>query len=378
MPCLIAGPLHDLGVRLGLVGREPARTVALGVALGVVLWGVLLLLAAVEGVLDRLLVLPFVAGHVRIIVALPLILACEGMVQATLEPFVRGLFAGGILRGVPAADLAAACGRFNRLASSRLAEALLLGLAFAPSLLSVPIGGVGVTTVQAAADAEIPLSGLWYWHVCLPVFRFVLLRAVFRLGVWYVLMWRLSRLDLTLIPTHPDRVAGLRLIADVQGNYLLFTGAVNAVVAAAIAEEMASHGGRLHDHYATILVTLLCCAAAFILPLYVFVGRLWQVRLRGRAEYGDLASEYVSGFDAKWLRGGNPAEEPLLGSADLQSLADLGNSYRAVEEMQIAPITGELLKQHALAGLLPMLPLLLFEFPLDEILGRIIEKLVGA
>jgi hypothetical protein len=351
----------------------------LGIAVAVLLWAVLLLLAAVDGLLDRILTLPLIAGHVRLLVALPLILACEGMVQTALDPFVRGLFAGGIARGAAATRLTAACQRFNDLASSRLAEAVLLALAFAPSWLAVPVGGVGMTAVHAVAEgSETPLAGLWYWHVCLPVFRFVLLRALFRLCVWYLFLWRLSRLELSLIPTHPDRMAGLRLIADVQANYLLVTAAAAAVVSAAIAEELAGHGGRLQEHYATILVTLLCCAAAFILPLYVFAGRLWKVRLRGRAEYGDLASSYVSGFDAKWLRGGAPAEEKLLGSADLQSLADLGNSYRSVEEMQVAPITGELLKQHAIAGLLPMLPLLLFEIPLDEILKRIIEKLVGA
>ena len=47
-----------------------------------------------------------------------------------------------------------------------------------------------------------------------------------------------------------------------------------------------------------------------------------------------LAARYAREFDRKWLRGGAPADEPLLGSGDIQSLADLGNSYEVVKEMQ--------------------------------------------
>ena len=36
-------------------------------------------------------------------------------------------------------------------------------------------------------------------------------------------------------------------------------------------------------------------------------------------------------FDRKWLYGGAPPDEPLVGSADIQSLADLGNSFEIVK-----------------------------------------------
>jgi hypothetical protein len=43
----------------------------------------------------------------------------------------------------------------------------------------------------------------------------------------------------------------------------------------------------------------------------------------------------VRKFDAMWVRGGAPADEPLVGSADIQSLADLGNSFEVVRTMRI-------------------------------------------
>ena len=50
-----------------------------------------------------------------------------------------------------------------------------------------------------------------------------------------------------------------------------------------------------------------------------------------------MAERYVREFDTKWLRGGAHADEPLVGSGDIQSLADLANSFEVVRTMRIAP-----------------------------------------
>lgn len=371
IPSLMAGPIHDLGARLGL------GATGLGLAVAGVLWAILVLLAAAAGGLDRLFALHFIAGHVRILVALPLILACESVAEAALGPFVRGMVASKIVRGASATALQRECDRFNCLTSSRLGEGLLLIVATLPSWIAVDIVPLGATAMRPVGSGnESALAGYWYWLVCLPLFRFVLLRAAFRLAVWYFFLWRLSRMDLNLLPTHPDRLGGLSILSEVQIGFILMTAAISAVVSAAIAEGMAMQGIPLQEHYGTIIVAMLICAAVFIAPLYIFAGRLWRVRLRGRAEYADLAASYVGAFDAKWLRG-CAREDELLGSADLQSLADLGNSVQVIDEMMIAPVNWDMVKHYAAAALVPMLPLLLFEFPLQEIAGRVLEKLLG-
>ena len=371
IPSLMAGPLHDLGARLGL------GPTGLGLAVAGILWVVLVILAGAAGGLDELLALHFIAGHVRILVALPLVLACEGVAEAALGPFVRGLVASHIVRGASATALQRECDRFNRLTSSRLAEGLLLIVAALPVWIGTDVAALGDTAMRpSGSGSEMPLVGYWYWLVCLPLFRFVLLRAVFRLAVWYFFLWRLSRMELNLVPTHPDRLGGLRILAEVQTGFILMTSAVSSVVSAAIAEEIAVRGGHVQEYYGTIIVTLLICAAVFIAPLYIFAGQLWRVRLRGRAEYADLAAGYVGAFDTKWLRGG-AREDELLGNADLQSLADLGNSVRVIDEMMLAPVTWDTVKHYAAAALGPMFPLLLFEIPLQEIAGRVLEKLLG-
>jgi hypothetical protein len=106
-------------------------------------------------------------------------------------------------------------------------------------------------------------------------------------------------------------------------------------------------------------------------PLMVFAPQLAQAKRIGLREYGALAERYVREFDCKWLRGGASADEPLLGSGDLQSLADLGNSFEVVRTMRVAPFTKETIFQLAAAVVVPIVPLLLTMMPLEELLKKL-------
>jgi len=104
----------------------------------------------------------------------------------------------------------------------------------------------------------------------------------------------------------------------------------------------------------------------------MFAPQLAHVKRKGLREYGTLAERYVREFDAKWLRDGAPAKEPLVGSADIQSLADLANSYEVVRTMRVAPITRDAVVRLAAATLAPIVPLLLTMMPLEELLKRLL------
>ena len=107
---------------------------------------------------------------------------------------------------------------------------------------------------------------------------------------------------------------------------------------------------------------------ALVGPLLVFAPRIAQVRQTGLFERGALAQRYVREFDTKWLRGGAPAEEPFVGSGDIQSLADLGNSFEVVRTMRVAPVAMQDIVRLAVAVLVPIAPLLLTVMPLGELL----------
>jgi len=93
-------------------------------------------------------------------------------------------------------------------------------------------------------------------------------------------------------------------------------------------------------------------------------------------EYGTLAERYMRDFDVKWLRGGAPHDERLIGSADVQSLADMTNTFEVVKTMRTVPVTRDAIVQLAIAVLLPVAPLLLTMMSFEELLKTLFGMLL--
>ena len=111
-------------------------------------------------------------------------------------------------------------------------------------------------------------------------------------------------------------------------------------------------------------------------PLCVFAPMLLALKRRGRREYGALAARYTREFDEKWIGGAAPRDEPLLGSADIQSLADLANSYEVVRGIGVMPFGRDTIIQVAVPALIPFAPLALTVVPAEEILKKLLGMLL--
>ena len=53
----------------------------------------------------------------------------------------------------------------------------------------------------------------------LPLFQFLLVRWYFRLFIWGRFLWQVSRIQLALIPSHPDRCAGLGFLSTIHETF---------------------------------------------------------------------------------------------------------------------------------------------------------------
>jgi hypothetical protein len=62
-----------------------------------------------------------------------------------------------------------------------------------------------------------------------------------------------------------------------------------------------------------------------------------------------------------------------VGSADIQSLADLGNSFEVVKGMRFVPSPLQTVLHLAVATLLPVLPLMLTMISLEESLVQMLK-----
>ena len=147
------------------------------------------------------------------------------------------------------------------------------------------------------------------------------------------------------------------------------------MIASTYAERMIFSGVGLEALTRPLVTLVVTTLALFLGPLFFFGPRLLEVKRRGHREYGVLATAYVRGFDAKWLRARAPAGEHLLGNPDIQSLNDLAGSFDVIRRMRVVPFGLGLVVTLVAATLAPMVPLLFMALPLETLLelgGRLI------
>jgi hypothetical protein len=180
-------------------------------------------------------------------------------------------------------------------------------------------------------------------------------------------------LKLRLIATHPDRAGGTGFLGASSYAFGPILFAQGALLAGLIAVRVLYEGQNLMA-FKMDAGGLVVFFVLFVLgPLIVFTPHLSRAKRKGLQDYGQLASRYVQGFQEKWIHERAFSEDELLGSGDIQSLADLGNSFTVVQEMRLVPFG---LKDAArLAAATPLIPLGLTIFSLEELVTRLIKIL---
>jgi hypothetical protein len=382
---VLGGPLFQLLLRARLSDDALMLVRQRIIAIALLAWLPLLVLSALEGhLLGGSVVVPFlldVEVHIRFLLVVPLLILAELVVHQRMRPVVAQFLERNLIPEDAMTRFRAAIESAFRLRNSVLAEVLLIAFVYGVGVMIVWRHGMALDIATwyltpTAEGSKLSLAGMWYGYVSIPVFQFLLLRWYYRLFIWARLLWQVSRIKLNLVPTHPDRVGGLSFLSATVYAFTVLAVVHGAILAAPIANRIFFAGAALTQFKAEIALVVVFMLVLVFAPLLVFAPQLSQAKRTGLREYGALAQRYMREFDAKWLRGGAPADEPLMGSGDIQSLADLGNSYEVVRSMNIVPITKDAVLRLVAATLVPIVPLLLTMMPLEELLKKLFALLL--
>jgi hypothetical protein len=345
-------------------------------------WVPLLILSLLGGrAWGRAVAVPFLTDievHVRFLLALPLLVVAEVVVHQRMRTLIQQFLERRLISETSRARFDSAVAAAMRLRNSVTAEVLLIALVYLVGVLYVwprytALDVASWYAVPEAGHRRLSPAGWWFVYASLPVFQLLLLRWYFRVFVWIRFLWQVSRCELSLVPTHPDRVGGLGFLSLTAMAFAPLLAAHGALLAGLIANKIFFQGHLLTD-FKVEVVSLLAFLLLIVLgPLLLFVPHLSKARRVGLREYGTLAERYVREFDAKWLRGGAPAGEALVGSSDVQSLADLGNSFEVIRSMSLVPFGRNTVVQLAAITLLPVAPLLLTMVSLEELLTHLLQ-----
>jgi hypothetical protein len=314
--------------------------------------------------------------HVRFLVSLPVLIMAELFVHQRVPSIMKRFVERQV---VSPQELPKFYGALN--AAVRIHNSAVLEIAL---LIFVFTGGMWIWRHQILMDmaswyatpqgggVHLTMAGYWLAFVSVPVFQFIALRWYMQYLIWFWFLLRVSRLNLYLPALHPDRRGGLGFLGASSVGFAPLLFANSALLAGQIASRIFYHGETLFASKLTIVGYVAFSVVAALAPLFSFTPKLIRAKRQGLGGYGTFASSYVMEFNQKWLRG-KANDEAALGSGDIQSLADLGNSFAVGQEMRPVPIgTDDGLVLLAVT-ITPFLPLLLTIMPLDQLIMRALK-----
>jgi hypothetical protein len=382
---ILGGPLYQLLRRAHLSGDALEMLSRRVITLSLVAWLPLLLLSIAEGrAWGDSVKIPFLLDadvNARFLLSLPLLILAELVVHQRMRVVVNAFVKRGLVPDAARATFEEAERSAMRLRNSVLAEVLLIAFVYGVGVLIVWRNHTAIDVAtwygrEGGGKLQPTWAGWWFGCISLPVFQFILLRWYFRLFIWARFLWHVSRIDLRLVPTHPDRAGGLGFLGTVTQAFAPLLAGQGVMLAGVMANKIFFAGAKLIDFKIEIIALVSVMLFFVLAPLLVFVPMLARTKRTGLAEYGGLAQRYVREFDRKWLRGDAPADERLVGSADIQSLADMGNSYEVVKGMRLVPFGKDTLLQLAVISLAPVAPLVLTMIPLGKLLDHFLQIVV--
>jgi hypothetical protein len=376
---VLGGPVFQLLRRarlsddaLGLLHRRLAFAV-------LVTWAPSVALAALQGLLLRsgpgVPLGEDIGFHVRFLAVAPLLIIAEWVVHKRMRPIVEQFELRGLVSAPDRARYADALSEAARWRNSIAAEAALLAFVLIVGEAFTFRRYLRLETAGWYASPSghgLSLAGLWLVFVSLPLLQFLLLRWYYRLLIWGRLLWRISRLRLDLNVTHPDKAGGLGFLSDSLLAFIPIAAAHGALFAGMMADRIFFGRARLPEFQLEVLAGAALLVLVFAGPLAVFGPTLAREKRAGLLQYGAVGQAYVGAFRDKWIRGGAPADEPLIGSGDIQSLADLGNSFAGAEQMRIVPIRYTALGAFVVAFLAPIAPLALTMMSVEKLIGQLV------
>jgi hypothetical protein len=377
---VLGGPLYQLYLRtrlstppLGLLRRRV-------VTISLICWLPLLLLSFATGHALGGISVPFLLDaevHIRFLAALPLLIVSELIVHQRIVIVVRQFLERHIIAAEDRTQFAEIIASTMRLRNSMLFEVVLLVLCFTVGHWvwreQFALKTATWYEVNSGGENHLTAAGYWYEFVSLPIFRFILFRWYFRLFLWYQFLWRVRGLPLHLNLFHPDRSGGLGFLAVSIFAFAPVLLAHTTFLAGIIGDRIWHAGATLLAFKMEIIGSLLFLLLLVLIPLGFFVVHLERARRIAGREYGILASQYVDDFRVKWIQPASGETEPLLGTPDIQSLADLDNAFKSVSEIRLLPFGKETIVRLVIWLVLPLLPLTLTMVPLRQIVDWLIK-----
>jgi hypothetical protein len=315
----------------------------------------------------------------RFFLALPLLIAAETIIEPLIRQAAFSLGSSGIIGPDDLPVLHAIISTIVRWRDSVLVEVLLALLALLPYFLmfaDYQWSSNRLLTWHGSTQGGLTLAGWWFVLVASPVVRFLMLQWLWRGALWSFLLWKISSLHLDLLPTHPDRLAGLGFLVHAQEQFGILSTALGSVLAGQFANEIVHFGKRVSAMTAPVGVFIALSVIVIVLPLTFFSRQLFKARHLGLVRYSVAGRRLTRKFDVKWIRGLGLAPESMLGTQDPSSLIDYISSYDVINKTRMVPITKHAVAYIAALAAVPFAFVWLLATPLERVVEEVVKRIL--
>ncbi len=354
------------------------------IVLSAIAWVPLLILCVAAGsAWSDKVELPFlhdIEMHVRLLVALPILIGAELIVHQRVRPVVAAFVERKLIPQHARTQFDAAVTSAMRWRNSVVAELLMIVIVYLVGILfiwrtqmAMEVSSWYGTNVNDTL--QLSWAGRWMEFISLPIFQIMLLRWYYRILIWTRFLWQVSRIKLNLLFANPDRCGGLGFLSQICYAFAPLLLAQGALLAGMLSDRVLFSHAKLTDFQLEIVGMVALVLLSVLGPLMVFSTQLLETKRIGMLEFGNLMHRAVGDFHARWLIQDKPPSQSLIDPPDIQSLANLGSSYECIKQMSWIPFTLQNVLQLAIMTLLPVAPLLLSMFSLEELLGKLFKIL---
>jgi hypothetical protein len=317
--------------------------------------------------------------HVRCLVAIPLFILAEAMASGVLQKIVGQFRSNDIITDEQQVAFAEVLSGVARLRDSSLPWIAVIGLAFA-WIFGNPVHLDAHELSWAAAGADFGFGGWWFLYVAKPVFVILLLGWLWRIALVILLFQRIAKMNLSLVPSHPDRCGGLGFLKKLPMALFLVTFAVSAIIASRWMHDVLYHGQTLAALKAPFAVFVVVWGAMMLSPLFLFAPRIAAMKRDALLSYGALIGTHGRLVHQRWILGRNVSGASdagdILDAPELGPVVDISAIYDAVEKVTPLPIGKSSVMMVLIPIILPMLLVISQQIPIRDLLLKLLKTVV--
>ncbi len=222
-------------------------------------------------------------------------------------------------------------------------------------------------------------AGAWEMLVALPIQIYWWVRWIWKIGLWYWYLSKVSQFRLVLVASHPDRTGGIGFLSEVQAKFaiVILAFAISNIVSTIAYKLAIEHAPiNLPPVWGPVLGFVIGAPLLFLSPLLLFTKQLGRTKKRALAQFREKAMQSALNVERQWLDLSRPEDEREAAARnELSQLNLLSGFYEKIHGMRVIPFDLRSAAQLTGSAVGPMIPLLPYFFELPEPWQQILEAL---